>query len=56
MVWRTQAGGEGFTTVKAAEQRTVLLMIDRNELEDQMHHTSPRSAWATWNKPAASPG
>ena len=45
LVWHTQGSGKTFTMIKAAEQLfrapgadkpTVLLMIDRNELEDQM--------------------
>jgi type I restriction enzyme R subunit len=44
-VWHTQGSGKTFTMIKAAEQLfrapeavkpTILLMIDRNELEDQM--------------------
>jgi type I restriction enzyme R subunit len=45
LVWHTQGSGKTFTMIKAAEmlfrvpqadKPTVLLMIDRNELEDQM--------------------
>ncbi len=45
LVWHTQGSGKTFTMIKAAERLfrtpeadkpTVLLMIDRNELEDQM--------------------
>jgi type I restriction enzyme R subunit len=45
LVWHTQGSGKTFTMIKAAEKLfrspeadkpTVLLMIDRNELEDQM--------------------
>jgi type I restriction enzyme R subunit len=45
LVWHTQGSGKTFTMIKTAEQLfrapeadkpTVLLMIDRNELEDQM--------------------
>ena len=45
LVWNTQGSGKTFTMIKAAEmlfrapeadKPTVLLMIDRNELEDQM--------------------
>ncbi len=45
LVWHTQGSGKTFTMIKAAERlfrapgadkSTVLLMIDRNELEDQM--------------------
>ena len=45
LVWHTQGSGKTFTTIKAAERLfrapgadkpTVLLLIDRNELEDQM--------------------
>ncbi len=45
LVWHTQGSGKTFTMIKAAERMfrapeadkpTVLLMIDRNELEDQM--------------------
>ena len=45
LVWHTQGSGKTFTMIKAAERQfrapnadkpTVLLMIDRNELEDQM--------------------
>ena len=45
LVWHTQGSGKTFTMVKAAEmlfkypgadKPTILLMIDRNELEDQM--------------------
>ena len=45
LVWHTQGSGKTFTMIKAAEQLfrapeavkpTILLMIDRNELEDQM--------------------
>jgi len=45
LVWRPQGSGKTFTMIKAAERLfrapeadkpTVLLMIDRNELEDQM--------------------
>lgn len=45
LVWNTQGSGKTFTIIKAAERLfrapeadkpTVLLMIDRNELEDQM--------------------
>ena len=45
LVWNTQGSGKTFTIIKAAEmlfrapaadKPTVLLMIDRNELEDQM--------------------
>jgi len=45
LIWHTQGSGKTFTMIKAAEQLfrapeadkpTVLLMIDRNELEDQM--------------------
>jgi len=45
VVWHTQGSGKTFTMIKAAEglfrapeadKPTVLLMIDRNELEDQM--------------------
>ena len=46
LVWHTQGSGKTFTMIKAAEllfrapeadKPTILLMIDRNELEDQMH-------------------
>ena len=45
LVWHTQGSGKTFTMIKAAEllfrapetnKPTILLMIDRNELEDQM--------------------
>ena len=45
LIWHTQGSGKTFTMIKAAEllfrepqadKPTVLLMIDRNELEDQM--------------------
>lgn len=45
LIWHTQGSGKTFTMIKAAERLfrapeadkpTVLLMIDRNELEDQM--------------------
>ncbi|GAB6058540.1 type I restriction endonuclease subunit R [Desulfonatronum parangueonense] len=45
LVWHTQGSGKTFTMIKAAERLfrapeadkpTILLMIDRNELEDQM--------------------
>src|SRR5690606_10362087 len=45
LVWHTQGSGKTFTMIKTAEmlfrapeaeKPTVLLMIDRNELEDQM--------------------
>ncbi|MCG8341337.1 MAG: HsdR family type I site-specific deoxyribonuclease [Chlorobiales bacterium] len=45
LVWHTQGSGKTFTMIKAAEKLfrapeadkpTILLMIDRNELEDQM--------------------
>ncbi len=45
LVWHTQGSGKTFTMIKSAEQLfrapeadkpTILLMIDRNELEDQM--------------------
>ena len=45
LVWHTQGSGKTFTMIKAAERMfrapaagkpTILLMIDRNELEDQM--------------------
>jgi type I restriction enzyme R subunit len=45
LVWHTQGSGKSFTMIKAAEllfrapeaeKPTILLMIDRNELEDQM--------------------
>ena len=45
LIWHTQGSGKTFTMIKAAEKLfrapeadkpTVLLMIDRNELEDQM--------------------
>jgi type I restriction enzyme R subunit len=45
LVWHTQGSGKTFTLIKAAEllfrepeadKPTILLMIDRNELEDQM--------------------
>ena len=45
LVWHTQGSGKTFTMIKAAEQLfraatadkpTVLMLIDRNELEDQM--------------------
>ena len=45
LIWNTQGSGKTFTMIKAAEmlfrapeadKPTVLLMIDRNELEDQM--------------------
>lgn len=45
LVWHTQGSGKTFTIIKAAEQLfraagadkpTVLMLIDRNELEDQM--------------------
>ena len=45
LVWHTQGSGKTFTMIKAAEllfrapqadKPTVILMIDRNELEDQM--------------------
>ena len=45
LVWHTQGSGKTYTMIKAAEllfkaneaqKPTVLLMIDRNELEDQM--------------------
>jgi type I restriction enzyme R subunit len=45
LIWHTQGSGKIFTLIKAAERLfrapeadkpTVLLMIDRNELEDQM--------------------
>jgi len=45
LVWHTQGSGKTFTMIKAAErlfrapeadEPTVLLLIDRNELEDQM--------------------
>jgi type I restriction enzyme R subunit len=45
LIWHTQGSGKTFTIIKAAERLfrapeadkpTVLLMIDRNELEDQM--------------------
>src|SRR6266446_3507406 len=45
LVWHTQGSGKNYTMIKAAEllfkaneaqKPTVLLMIDRNELEDQM--------------------
>ena len=45
LVWHTQGSGKTYTTIKAsemlfkapgAEKPTILLMIDRNELEDQM--------------------
>ena len=45
LVWHTQGSGKTFTMIKAAERLfrapeadkpTVLLMIDRNELEDQV--------------------
>ncbi len=45
LVWHTQGSGKTFTMIKAAkrlfrepetDKPTVLLMIDRNELEDQM--------------------
>ena len=45
LVWHTQGSGKTFTMIKTAERLfrapeadkpTVLLMIDRNELEDQM--------------------
>ncbi len=46
LVWHTQGSGKTFTMIKAAERLfrapeaakpTVLMMIDRNELEDQMN-------------------
>ncbi len=45
LVWHTQGSGKTYTMIKAAEllfkaneaqKPTILLMIDRNELEDQM--------------------
>ena len=45
LVWHTQGSGKTFTMIKAAEllfkaaqadKPTVLMLIDRNELEDQM--------------------
>ncbi|OWP20433.1 hypothetical protein CBF90_17015, partial [Microbacterium sp. AISO3] len=45
LVWHTQGSGKTFTMIKAAEmlfkaaqseKPTILLLIDRNELEDQM--------------------
>src|SRR5207248_10242314 len=45
LVWHTQGSGKTFTMIKAAEllfkaaeaeKPTVLVLIDRNELEDQM--------------------
>ena len=45
LIWHTQGSGKTFTMIKAAERLfrtpvadkpTILLMIDRNELEDQM--------------------
>ena len=45
LIWHTQGSGKTFTMIKAAEllfrapaadKPTILLMIDRNELEDQM--------------------
>ena len=50
LVWHTQGSGKTFTMVKAAERLfrapaadkpTVLLMIDRNELEDQRRARRP---------------
>ncbi|MCF6148165.1 MAG: type I restriction endonuclease subunit R [Candidatus Kuenenia sp.] len=46
LVWHTQGSGKTYTMIKAAEllfkapqaeKPTILLLIDRNELEDQMH-------------------
>ncbi len=46
LIWHTQGSGKTFTMIKAAEllfrapeadKPTILLMIDRNELEDQMY-------------------
>ena len=63
LVWHTQGSGKTFTMIKAAERLfrapaadkpTVLLMIDRNELEDQM--LKNLAAWATSNTRAASRG
>ncbi|WP_390091447.1 DEAD/DEAH box helicase family protein [Geminocystis herdmanii] len=45
LVWHTQGSGKTFTMIKTAEmlfkapdseKPTIILMIDRNELEDQM--------------------
>jgi len=45
LIWHTQGSGKTYTMIKAAEmlfkmpkleKPTILLMIDRNELEDQM--------------------
>jgi type I restriction enzyme, R subunit len=46
LIWHTQGSGKTFTMIKASEllfkapqadKPTILLLIDRNELEDQMH-------------------
>lgn len=46
LIWHTQGSGKTYTMIKAAEllfkaqeaeKPTILLLIDRNELEDQMH-------------------
>ena len=65
LVWHTQGSGKTFTMIKAAERLfrapeadkpTVLLMIDRNELEDQMLKNLAALGLGTWSTPAASPG
>ncbi len=67
LVWHTQGSGKTFTMIKAAERLfkapesekpTILLLIDRNELEDQMvrnlealglHNVAPASSIETLN-------
>jgi type I restriction enzyme R subunit len=64
LVWHTQGSGKTYTMIKAAEllfkateaqKPTILLMIDRNELEDQMLKNLAAVAWRTSRMPTASP-
>ena len=64
LVWHTQGSGKTYTMIKAAEllfkapeaeKPTILLMIDRNELEDQMLKNLASVGLATWRTPTASP-
>ena len=64
LVWHTQDSGKTYTMIKAAEllftapeaeNPTILLMIDRNELEDQMlNNLAAVGMGHVWPMPTAS--